>query len=160
MADTPLVIINPNEVQLEDVRIGWTNFSGAEGKYNKKGEQFFELFLRSDVASKLEDEGYNVKFPEEQEAEEDEYQKDPHLRIKLRMDGARPPKVVITNGAGGASQLNADTIQILDNVDIATVDIVFRANNYDVNGSTGKSAWLKALYITLNRTAFDDKYNV
>lgn len=160
MADTPLVKILPNEVTLEDVRIGWTNFSGAKGPFNKEGDLFFELFLREEVATKLADEGYNVKFPDEEEAEEDEYQKDPHLRIKLKMDGARPPKVVITNGANGSTQLNADTIQILDQADIAGVDIIFRPYEYDVQGSRGKSAWLKALYVTLDRNAFDDKYSV
>ena len=160
MADTPLVSIKPNEVQLEDVRIGWTNFSGSKGPFNKEGDLFFELFLRQDVANALADEGYNVKFPDEEDQEEDEYQKDPHLRIKLKMDGARPPKVVITNGSNGSTQLNADTIQILDQADILTVDIIFRPYEYDVQGSRGKSAWLKGLYVTLNRSAFDDKYNL
>jgi len=150
------------EIAIQDVRIGWTNFSGQAGLYNKKGETFFELFLTPEQADRLAEMGYAVRYPEQtKENLEDEYEAEAHMRIKMKMDGARPPKIVIVNGAEDhATILDEETVGILDTTDIQKVDIVFRPYDWTFNADTGRSAWLKALYVTINKYAFDDKYNL
>ena len=153
--------IGANVVALEGVKIGWTNFQGLEGPFNKKDERFFTVFLPEAVAEELSKLGWNVKFPEAEEIPEEGFEKNPTIQIKMKIDGARPPKIAIVNGRNNEPvMLNGDSVGILDNTDIDFVDIEFRANNYDVQGRQGKSAWLRALYVTINKYAFDDKYGV
>ena len=48
------------EIAMENVRIGFKNFEGREGPYNRKGERDFVVFLDSEFAKQLESEGWKI----------------------------------------------------------------------------------------------------
>ena len=49
-------------VLLEDARIGFRNFSGKEGPYNRSGDRNFSLFLEPDIAKAMEEDGWNIRY--------------------------------------------------------------------------------------------------
>ena len=40
-------------ITIENVQVGFKNFAGAEGPYNRKGDRNFAVFLDEDVARSL-----------------------------------------------------------------------------------------------------------
>lgn len=152
--------IGTGVVALEGVQIGWPNFEGAKGEYNKDGKRMFTIFLPDDVAQEMAALGWDVKFPEAtQDNAEDEYQQDAKIVVKLKLDGARPPKIALV-GTGAPTLLTEENVGIIDRSSIAFVDVVFRAYDWEMNGNSGKSAWLKEIYVNLDTGTFADKYGI
>ena len=146
-----------NTLNLEDARIGYRNFEGNEGKYNKAGDRNFVVFLDDDQAKELEAEGWNVKWPkanDEIDPEEDERQ--PYLQVSVAYNNFPPTIVLVTDG--NATRLSEEEVGMLDWADIVTSDIVIRPYYWTVNGNSGIKAYLKALYVTIETDAFASKY--
>ena len=142
-----------NNIRIEGARIGFRNFSGEEGRFNPKGRRNFCVFLEEDIAKDMEKEGWNVKWLQPRE-EGDEPQA--YLQVKL-VFGKIPPKIVLVTGRG-KTRLDEDTVNILDWAEIQNVDLVIRPYNWEVNGSTGVSAYIKTMYVTLKEDEFESKY--
>lgn len=149
------------QVSLEGVRIGFRNFSGAEGQYNKAGDRNFVVFLDDDTADKMAAEGWNIKLPKQREdISPDEDTREPYLPVSLTF-GMYPPKIVLINGEGGtATKLDEDSVSMLDWAEIKDVDLIVRPYNWSVNGNSGVKAYLKALYVTINEDEFAEKYGI
>ena len=142
-----------DNIRIEGARIGFRNFSGEEGRFNPKGRRNFCVFLEEDIAKDMEKEGWNVKWLQPRE-EGDEPQA--YLQVKL-VFGKIPPKIVLVTGRG-KTRLDEDTVNILDWAEIQNVDLVIRPYNWEVNGSTGVSAYIKTMYVTLREDEFESKY--
>ena len=140
-------------IRIEGARIGFRNFSGEEGRFNPKGRRNFCVFLEEDIAKDMEKEGWNVKWLEPRE-EGDESQA--YLQVKV-VFGKIPPKIVLVTGRG-KTRLDEDTVNILDWAEIQNVDLIIRPYNWEVNGSTGVSAYIKTMYVTLKEDEFESKY--
>jgi hypothetical protein len=69
----------------------------------------------------------------------------------------RPPNVVLINHKGRTT-LPEDQIELLDWVDIKTVDLIINPYSWAVNGKTGISAYLKSLFVTIEEDELDLKY--
>lgn len=142
-----------DNIRIEGARIGFRNFSGEEGRFNPKGRRNFCVFLEEDIAKDMEKEGWNVKWLRPRE-EGDEPQA--YLQVKV-VFGKIPPKIVLVTGRG-KTRLDEDTVNILDWAEIQNVDLVIRPYNWEVNGNTGVSAYVKTMYITLREDEFESKY--
>lgn len=142
-----------DNIRIEGARIGFRNFSGEEGRFNPKGRRNFCVFLDEDIAKDMEKEGWNVKWLQPRE-EGDEPQA--YLQVKL-VFGKIPPKIVLVTGRG-KTRLDEDTVNILDWAEIQNVDLVIRPYNWEVNGNTGVSAYIKTMYVTLREDEFESKY--
>ena len=142
-----------DNIRIEGARIGFRNFSGEEGRFNTKGRRNFCVFLEEDIAKDMEKEGWNVKWLQPRE-EGDEPQA--YLQVKL-VFGKIPPKIVLVTGRG-KTRLDEDTVNILDWAEIQNVDLVIRPYNWEVNGNTGVSAYIKTMYVTLREDEFESKY--
>lgn len=142
-----------NNIRIEGAKIGFRNFSGEEGRFNPKGRRNFCVFLEEDIAKDMEKEGWNVKWLQPRE-EGDEPQA--YLQVKV-VFGKIPPKIVLVTGRG-KTRLDEDTVNILDWAEIQNVDLVIRPYNWEVNGSTGVSAYIKTMYVTLREDEFESKY--
>lgn len=142
-----------DNIRIEGARIGFRNFSGEEGRFNPKGRRNFCVFLEEDIAKDMEKEGWNVKWLQPRE-EGDEPQA--YLQVKV-VFGKIPPKIVLVTGKG-KTRLDEDTVNILDWAEIQNVDLVIRPYNWEVNGSTGVSAYIKTMYVTLREDEFESKY--
>lgn len=142
-----------NNIRIEGARIGFRNFSGEEGRFNPKGRRNFCVFLEEDIAKDMKKEGWNVKWLEPRE-EGDEPQA--YLQVKV-VFGKIPPKIVLVTGRG-KTRLDEDTVNILDWAEIQNVDLIIRPYNWEVNGDTGVSAYIKTMYVTLREDEFESKY--
>lgn len=143
----------PN-VTIEGARILFRNFRGEEKTYNAKGRRNFCVILDPELASQLSEDGWNVKTLKPRE-EGDEPQ--PYLQVKV-VYGARPPKIVLLSSAG-KTDISEDTVDMLDWAEIENVDLVIRPYEYDVNGRTGISAYLKSMFVTIAEDYLEQKYS-
>jgi hypothetical protein len=145
-----------NNLVLEDVRIVFRNFSGEEGMYNKKGDRNFAVILDQDVAQSLANDGWNIK---QLKPREDDEGPTPYLSVAVKMDGRRPPNVIMIGGDSGTrTVLDEESIGVLDFVDIGQIDMVLRPFDWEVNGNTGRKAYLQDLYVTIIENPLDLKY--
>lgn len=147
------------QLNIEGAQIGFKNFSGAEGPYNKAGERSFAVFLDDELASNLLADGWNVKYPKEREFEEgQEDTRQPHLAVSVAFN-MYPPKIVMIAGEN-VTVLGEEELDILDWAEIKNVDLVLRPYHWAVNGQTGIKAYLKAIYVTIETDAFSAKYGI
>ena len=56
------------------------------------------------------------------------------------------------------TKLNEDTIDIIDEIDIQSVDMDIRPYDWEVNGKKGRSAYLQAINVIQNIDRFGAKY--
>ncbi len=146
----------PKRVIVEDARIIFRNFSGIERPpFNKAGDRNFCVVLDPKTAKNMFDDGWNVKFPEPS-AEGDE--RDPHLQVKVNFE-QRPPRIVMITSTS-KTELNKDTVGMLDAVDFQTVDLIINASYWEVGDKSGIKAYLKSMYVTIEEDELDLKYAV
>lgn len=145
-----------NRVTIEDARIIFRNFSGeARPPYNAAGERNFSVVLDPKIAETMLNDGWNVKFPQPNDEGE---ARDPHLQVKVSFD-KRPPRVVMLTSTS-RTELNKDTIAILDSVDFKTVDLIINPSYWEVGAKSGIAAYLKSMYVTIEEDELDLKYAV
>lgn len=148
-------------LSLENVRIGFRNFEGKEGKFNKAGERSFAVFIEDhEFAEALLKEGWNIKFPKESEhrADPDEPARDPYLQVSVGFDYYPANVFLISNDA--PTRLSEDEVGMLDWAEIENVDLVLRPYEWSVNRNSGIKAYLKAGYFTIVADKFAQKYGV
>lgn len=145
-------MVNKNIV-IENARIAFRNFSGKEGKFNPAGRRNFCVFFEPDLGRQLEQDGWNIRWlqPRDENEEEQAY-----LQVAVSYDNI-PPKVILVTGKG-KSQLDEESINILDWAEIENIDLIIRPYNWDVNGKTGVKAYVKSMYVTLVEDEFESKY--
>lgn len=143
-----------NTVVLEDVELIFRNFTGEEGMYNREGERSFAVKLDQENADILVKDGWNVKTLRQRE--EDEFPQ-PYIAVSVEYDKGRPPTVVMITSRG-RTLLDKETVEALDNVDIEKADLILRPYDWNVNGNSGRKAYLQALYLTVNEDPLALKY--
>jgi hypothetical protein len=145
-------------IDVENARIGWKNFAGKAGKFNKEGERDFTVFLDEETGLRLAEDGWNVGFLEPREPGDSRTAK---LQVKVSYKGV-PPKVVLISG-NSQQLLDEESISMLDWVEMANVDLIINPYNWTMyegtkNEKHGVSAYLKAIYVTAVVDTFEEKY--
>ena len=148
--------VNDNIV-IENARIGFRNFAGEEGQFNRAGDRNFVVFLDEDYARELDDLGWNIKWPKPiEDGNPDEDERQPFLPVGVRF-APIPPKVVeIINGE--KHYLDEDTVGALDYARILDCDLIVRPYNWSASGKTGVKAYLKSIYVTVDVDDLEAKY--
>jgi len=144
-----------SNIVMENARIIYRNFAGKTSKYNQNGLRTFNVLIPTDMAERLADDGWNIKWlPPLEEGGA----KQAHLQVKVQY-GRFPPKIVtITAGTTNQTLLTDRTVGLLDYADIESLDLVIRPYNWAVSGNTGVAAYLKTMYVTLVADEFEAKY--
>lgn len=146
-------------VSLENVRIGFRNFEGREGPYNRAGERSFAVFLDRQTAEAMAEDGWNVKFPKQSEhADPDADERDAYLQVSVGFDYYPANVFIISNGT--PTKLGAEEVLMLDWAEIESTDLVLRPYEWSVNRNSGIKAYLKAGYFTIVTDQFASKYGV
>ena len=141
-------------ITLNDCRIIFRNFSGKEGKFNPAGRRSFCVILDNLLAADLEREGWNIKYLKPRDDEEE-----PQAYLQVRVNyGNVDPKIYMVVGKQ-KTLLDEDSVSSLDYAEIENVDLVIRPYEWDVNGKSGITAYVKTMYVTVARDEFADKYD-
>lgn len=162
------------QLSLRGASIGYRNFAGIEGQYNKAGDRNFAVFMDIEQAEELAQDGWNIKKLDEAKAElddpENEYPKRPYLPVSVALDGMYPSQIYIlrhdpeselANEEGYvATEVTSESADILDSALIKNADVVIRPYNWSVNGNSGVKAYLRRLYVTLDEDEFASKYGI
>lgn len=144
-------------VQIDDARIIYRNFAGAPSKFNREGDRNFAVVIEDqDIAEALTEKGWNVKIKPPREEGDEPFM---FLPVKVKFND-RGPRVYLQNSLGGRNRvtLDEDTVGILDNVDITNVDLDIRPYDWDVQGKTGRTAYLQSICVTQEVDRFLDRY--
>lgn len=141
------------EIRIDNARIGFRNFEGAEGQYNPAGNRNFVIFLDTDIAKQMENDGWNIKWLDSKPDEE------PQAIISVKVNfGNYPPTVVLVSD-GKMTRLNQDNVNVLDFAELDTVDLILRGYEWNVRGNSGIKAYLKTGYFVLVVDELAKKYS-
>jgi hypothetical protein len=147
-----------NTVMMEGVRIIFRNFAGKEGQFNREGDRNFAVLLDDAVAEAMAQDGWNVKMLNPREGgEEEDTTPTPYLPVSVNFKG-RPPRVVLITSRG-RTNLDEDSVEMLDWADIINVDLIVRPYEWHVSEKSGIKAYLQSMYVTIEEDQLEQKYS-
>lgn len=152
---------NRGIVQIDNAELIFRNFSGRGSMYNREGDRNFCIRIREqEIVDALIEEGFNVKIkaPREEGGE-------PFMYLKVNVkyhpktsEFARlNPEAVLINGRRQL-KMDEESICCFDDIDIQKVDLDISGSNWEVNGRSGRSAYLKKIYVTQETDRFAARY--
>lgn len=130
-----------DNVTMEDVTIAFRNFAGNEDKFNPKGKRNFAILLKPEDADNLERTGWNVKYLKPRDDEPPQA----YLPVAVSYE-SKPPKIILVTSRG-KTYIDEDSIESLDWVDIEEADVTLNPYDWEVNGNSGRKAYVKTLII-------------
>lgn len=141
-------------LQIDDAKIVYRNFAGRGSKFNREGDRNFSVVIpNEEMANELLEAGWNVRIKAPREEGESPFI---HLPVKIKFND-RGPNVYLVSG-NKRNQLDAESIQCLDDIDILNVNIDIRPYDWEVNGSTGRTAYLQSIEVIQNIDRFASRY--
>lgn len=138
-------------LQIDDARICFRNFRGEGSMYNNEGDRNFSLVIPdNDIAEALQNDkneygvGWNVKIKAPREEGDQPFM---HMLVKVKYTDRSKPRAYLISGKNRV-ELTEDTIGMLDDIDIRSVDLDIRP--YDGEGRFGphRTAYLQSIYVT------------
>jgi len=148
----------PNETKtfmVEDAKIIFRNFAGKEGQYNREGDRNFAVILPPDVAEQMLKDGWNVRALEAREEGDEDT---PYITVAVNFNN-RPPRVVLLTSTT-RTQLDENSVDLLDWADILTADLIARGYDWSVGDKHGTKAYLQSLFVTIEEDALERKYSI
>ena len=144
-----------NILQIDNAKIVFKNFEGRGDKFNREGDRNFSLLIEDpDTADALAREGWNVKIKEGRDPDDGPFMRLP-VKVKFTDYGPR----VYLNSAGNVTELDEESIACLDNIDIETVNMDIRPYDWEVNGKTGRTAYLQSMEVVQRIDRFAARYS-
>ena len=142
-------------LQIDDAMITYRNFSGTGTKFNREGDRNFALIIDDpEIADALKNEGWNVRVKPPREDGDDPFM---YLPVKIKFS-ERGPNVYLATG-NNLNKLDEESIACLDDIDIIGVDLDIRPYDWDVNGKSGRTAYLQSIKVTQRVDRFVQEYN-
>ena len=141
-------------LQIDDARIIFKNFEGRGDKFNREGDRNFSLLIEDpDTADAMIKEGWNVRIKPARDEDEPPFMR---LPIKVKFSDYGPNVYLITGDR--RNELDEESIGCLDNIDIESVDMDIRPYDWEVNGKTGRTAYLQSMQVVQRIDRFAAKY--
>lgn len=144
-------------LQIDDIngrQIIFKNFEGRGDKFNREGDRNFSLRIDDEnTANALVKEGWNVRIKEGRDEDEGPFMRLP-IKVKFTTYG---PNVYLRTG-DRVNELNEESIACLDNIEIESVDMDIRPYDWDVNGRTGRTAYLQSMEVVQRINRFAARY--
>lgn len=142
---------------MEDARVLFLNFAGAEGRYNRPGDRNFCVLLEPELAEELQRDGWNVKRLKPRENSDPDEPPQAYLQVSVEYRKGPKPKITLVTW-NGKTPLEEDECEIIDMIDIEKIDLILNGSKWSVNGETGVKAYLKTLYVVVREDPLDRKY--
>lgn len=140
---------------IENARIIYRNFAGAAKTFNAKGLRNFHVVIEPDQARELERDGWNIKWPKPRD---DGEERNPTLKVAVRFDNYPPHVVMLTKR--GRTELDEESIGLLDSAEIENVDLRITGSFYEMeDGRRGFKAYLSQLFVTISEKDLMAKYS-
>lgn len=143
------------QFKVENAQIIFRNFSGKESMYNDAGDRNFCVVLDDGVAADMDKDGWNIKYTKPREEGEPPV---PYIQIKVNFKN-KPPRVVMITSTG-RTNLNQDSVEVLDWADIRNADLICNGFDWVVGDKNGTKAYLKTLFITIEEDDLERKYGI
>lgn len=141
-------------LQIDDARIIYRNFRGEGGKFNREGDRNFAVVIpKQELADELLNRGWNVKIKPPKDEEDSPFM---YLPVKVKFND-RGPQVYLRTG-DRVNRLDEETISVLDDIDIRSVDLDIRPYDWDVNGKSGRTAYLQSIEVIQEIDRFTARY--
>lgn len=149
------IIFAPRGIlQIDDARIIYRNFAGEATPFNRAGDRNFSVIIDDqEVANALLEQGWNVKIKAARDEGDTPFM---HLPVKVKFND-RGPNVYLVSGKNRVT-LNEETVGMLDNVDILSVDLDIRPYDWSVNGKAGRTAYLQTICVTQDIDRFAQRF--
>lgn len=149
-----------NILQIDDARICFRNFRGECGKYNKEGYRNFALIIPDEeMAEALQKDenqygaGWNVKIKPPREEGDEPFM---YLSVKVKFND-RGPKIYLESGRNRI-KLDEESVSMLDEIDILSVDLDVRPYDDEINGKPFRSAYLQSMVVRQNLDRFEARF--
>lgn len=134
--------------------IMFKNFEGRGDTFNREGDRNFSLRLRDpDTADALIEKGWKVKIKDGREEDDGPFMRLP-IKVKFTDYG---PNVYLWTG-NRRNELNEETIRMLDQIEIDHVNMDVRPYDWEINGRTGRTAYLQTIEVFQRVNRFDERY--
>lgn len=141
-------------LQIDDARIIYRNFSGEPSKFNREGDRNFSIVIPDqDIADELVAQGWNVKIKPPRDEDDAPFM---HLPVKVKFND-RGPQVYLRSGSRRV-KLDEESVGCIDDIDIASVDLDIRPYDWEVQGKTGRSAYLQSMEVVQQVDRFAERY--
>ena len=140
-------------IVVENAKIGFRNFAGEAGRFNPAGRRNFCIFLDEQVASQMEEDGWNIKWLQPKDEGDNPV---PYIQVTVRFDNV-PPRIYLVSSKG-KTVLDEESVKILDFAEIDFVDLTITPYDWEFNGKSGVKAYLKTMYVTIVEDEFEKKY--
>ena len=130
-------------LQIDDCRIIYRNFRGEASKFNREGDRNFAVVVPDDeIKDALIGEGYNVKIKPPRDEDEAPFM---YLPVKIKFND-RGPSAYLQSGRA-MRRLDEESIAMLDDIDILSVSMDIRPYDWEVQGKTGRTAYLQSIKV-------------
>ena len=131
-------------LMIDDARIVYRNFSGTGSRYNREGDRNFAVVIPDqEIADALIENGWNVKIKPPREEGDNPFM---YMPVKVKFND-RGPNVYLVTGKR-MNRLDEESVSCLDDVDIQSVDMDICPYDWEVNGRSGRSAYLQSIKVT------------
>lgn len=156
--------MNIRQITIENANIitggNFRNFKGEAGQYNQAGDRNFVMILPDDIAKKLSNDGWPVKWKPSYHGDGEEGRLKVHVKYVAR-NGKRmkPPKIVLVS-SNGMTELTEETVGMLDDISIQKADLILNAYEYQspFSGQTDVGVSLQTMFVTMQEDELTAKY--
>lgn len=141
-------------LQIDDARIIFRNFAGVGSKFNREGDRNFAVIIDDqEMADELVNAGWNVRIKPPRDEDDAPFM---YLPIKVKFNDLGP--IVYLKTGDVMNKLDEESVACLDNVDILGVDLDVRPYDWEVNGKTGRTAYLQSICVIQEVDRFAERY--
>lgn len=141
-------------LQIDDAKIIFKNFEGRGDKFNREGDRNFSLLIEDpNTADALVKEGWNVKIKPGRDEDEE-----PFMRLPVKVKFTEYGPNVYLRTVDRVNKLDEESISCLDNIDIESVNMDIRPYDWEVNGRTGRTAYLQSMEVVQRIDRFSARY--
>lgn len=142
-------------VTFRDAALIYKNFAGEKKQYNAEGDRNFSIMMNEVDAEEMLSKGWNVKAMRRREEEDDNLY---HLKVKVNFAN-RPPRCwLVTNSGKQRTMLGEGLIGMFDHLESVRVDLEIVAFDWEMNGNTGRTAYLQSLFFHMYESELELEY--